>query len=108
MEKENENNGIIIAKLLSDILKSTSHTFKFDQTLKKLFNILTEHSDRFYFKVKDIKADPSNQDHYQYSHMHQNEVKIIKSKESIKLITEIPNLFVYAFHFVDQGNDIVK
>ncbi len=52
MEKDNENNGISAARLLSDILKSTTQLqFSFDNVLKPLFAYLSKRAQMFYVLI---------------------------------------------------------
>jgi len=45
MNKDNENNGITAARMLSDVLKSTTnHQFTFETTLKPLFSFISGES----------------------------------------------------------------
>lgn len=48
MQRDNENNGITAARLLSDILKSTTQLqFNFDSVLKPLFSSLASRAQMF-------------------------------------------------------------
>ena len=48
MQRDNENNGITAARLLSDILKSTTQLqFNFESVLKPLFNSLANRAQMF-------------------------------------------------------------
>jgi hypothetical protein len=48
MDRDNENNAILCAKLLSDMLKSTPHKFIFDKSLRPLFQFLYKRAKNFH------------------------------------------------------------
>ena len=51
MNKDNENNGITAARMLSDVLKSTTnHQFTFETTLKPLFNFISGRVQMFHVR----------------------------------------------------------
>ena len=55
MNRDNENNGITAARLLSDILKATTQRqFNFETVLKPLFSYLSTRAQMFYVIIRTI------------------------------------------------------
>ena len=55
MTRDNENNGITAARLLSDILKSTTqHQFNFESVLKPLFSYLASRATMFFVRIRTV------------------------------------------------------